>query len=183
MIIFITYSVSSCGPSTQDALNYFDKIIALQETVVQAEENLQDAVFSLIEEDSLDLKPEKIENETELLLKLDAAYASLLKSIEESLEKLHNTEAFNNSTMLRDEAIKMVTVFFEVASSEYAEIIILLKKPDSEFKASDNKRFNELWVRTINIKLNKAVDDFTVAQLEYAKSWNFDIDDSLTMNE
>jgi hypothetical protein len=177
MVLLITYSVSSCGPSTNDALDYFDKIIAFQEAVIEKEEALQDAVFELIEEDSVTTQTVSPENEQQLLEHLELAHSALINIIDSSLQSLRQMESFSNSYLLRDAAQNLLVTYKEVALNEYITIIKLLRKPANEFSESDNTYFNELWVRTINLKLNKAIDDFTQAQFEYAKLWNFDLDD------
>jgi hypothetical protein len=184
MIILITYSVSSCGPSTNDALNYFDKIISFQEAVILKEEALQNAVSELIEDDSVYTHSELSDDETVLLDKVDSAHKELLDVIDSSLQALKDVESFNNSTLLRDAARTMLATYREVGLNEYVNIIKLLRKPEHTFTESDNKYFNELWVKTINLKLNKAIDDFTQSQLDYAKSWNFDMEENgLQVNE
>ncbi len=181
MIILTTYSLSSCGPSTQDALDYFDKIISYQEVVIEKEEILQEAIFELVEEDTGEQKFIEIDekHEKKLLQGIEDAHKDLVSAIDSSLESLRQLKAFNENSALKDAAMKMLVVYKEVASEEYLIIIDLIKKPADAFTESDNKYFNELWVNTINIKLNKAIDDFSRVQHDFAGLWNFDLEDEM----
>lgn len=184
LIILATYSLGSCGPSTRDALEYYDTVIGYQEAVIEREELLQDAIMSLIEEDKEGIGISNTllsEEETgQLLSDLEKAYDAFSEAIDSSLSGLRQMEPFNNSSILRDAAIQLMGVYRETATNEYASIIRLLKKPSHTFSQSDNEYFNELWVKTINLKLNKAIEEFTLVQFEFAGNWQFDLEEGET---
>lgn len=173
-IILLSFSVSSCMNTPEDAIKYFENIFKYQETVIEKEGELQNVILKFVSEPAED----SIADKTDTIIsfdELDSAYNSFLNQINISLKEVKKIEAFADKTILRDAAINLLNAYKSVAENEYAEILKILEIPDEEITEDDNARFNELFSKQINLKLDKELDEFFEVQQAFADEYDFEL--------
>jgi len=175
-IILVTFSVSSCMNTPEDAVKYFENIFKYQEYVIEKEGELQNVILKFVSEPAEDSITEKTDTTSNISFdELDTAYNSFLNQINLSLKEVKKIQAFSEKTILRDAAINLLNAYKSVAENEYAEILSILKTPDEEIIEDDNARFNELFSTQINLKLDKELDEFFEVQQAFAEEYDFEL--------
>ncbi|MCF6366217.1 MAG: hypothetical protein L3J35_08450 [Bacteroidales bacterium] len=149
---------SQCGPTTEDAINYNDEIIAEQLDVIDKINDLDDAVTTY---DSQQIKTA-----------LDAAKTQ----VEKSIKKLNEIGSFDGDSKFVDECTALFKIFESQINDEYKEQYEIYAERDAgNYTDEDQARSEELF-KLIDDKYFPAHDKFTQAQDEFAAKWGFNLE-------
>jgi len=149
---------SQCGPTTEDAINYNDKIIAEQLDVIDAINKLDDAVMTY---DS-----KTIENA------LNVAKVQ----VEKSIKKLDEIGSFDDDSKFKDECMALFKMFESQINGEYQEQYEIYAERDAGNYTEDNQARSEELFNQIDDKYFPAHEKFSNAQDEFAEKWGFDLE-------
>lgn len=147
-------ALSSCGPSTNDAVKYNDSIIDWVDHVKEPQERLIDQL------DGHNIDSLKI---TQL------AFA---KASEESGKALEGLTAFDNKTDYLDAAKKFIGAIKGLSDNEVKSLADVLMKDSLSISEEDVKIAEQSGV-SFDSKYEKAFNEFAEAQKQFAFKWNF----------
>ena len=161
--IFLTLGVSiaflmtmtSCGPTTEDAIAHNDKIVADQKDMLELEDDL---IYAITEDGDLDV--------------IEEAYDDYVKYLEETLKKYEEMDAFDENDTFRKSMIDLLTTFLDVAKGEYRDLIDIWSKDAEDLTEQDFDDWDQL-IEDIDDKEIKANDNFLDAQKDFAAEYNF----------
>ena len=157
MIALFVGILSSCGPTSDQAVDYNDKII-----------NEQIAIF-----EKMELLIDAYENYQPDLM--DAAYEVTLTQITKSSANVEALADFDGSTTFRDAGVTLFKLYKSVLENEHKQIIELLKLPDSQYGDAEVKLTGDL-SEAADEKINSGIEDLDVIQKEFATKYNFEIE-------
>ncbi len=146
---------TGCGPTTEDAIEYNDKIIAEEFAVIGTIDDLQAALGTF--------DPAKIEPA------LNAAKAQVDKSIE-AVKKIGG---FDGNNEFLDATLNLFNVFKDQLKNEYQEQFEIYKIPIEQYTTKEENRYNEL-NDIIDSKYFPAFEKFSKAQDAFAVKWKFE---------
>ncbi|MFC2111386.1 hypothetical protein ACFLQ5_02930 [Bacteroidota bacterium] len=174
-IILSTYSLSSCGPSSEDALEYYEVLVSYQKEVINIEEKLQNEILKFIEtsNDTTEM------DSTEQLSydKLDNVFNALINQINISISDVSLISDFVEDSTLKSASLGFLEAYKSVVENEYSECIRLIKIPEDEFLEEDNIKFNDIFSGKINSKLDVAIENFVKVQQDFADKYGFELID------
>jgi hypothetical protein len=148
---------TQCGPTTEDAIAYNDKIIAEEFAVIGTIDELSNALGTY--------DPAKIE------LALNAAKAQVDKSIE-AVKKIGD---FDGNSEFLDATLNLFNVFKSQLNNEYKEQFEIYKLPIEQYTTKEENRYNEL-NKIIDTQYFPAFDKFSKTQDEFATKWKFELE-------
>lgn len=147
-------ALSSCGPTTNDAVKYNDSIIDWVDHVKEPQEKLIDQL------DGHNIDSLKI---TQL------AFAN---ASEESSKALEGIKAFDDKTEYLDAAKKFIMEIKSLSDNEVKSLANVLMKDSLSISEEDVKIAEKSGV-SFDSKYEKAFNDFAEAQKQFAVKWNF----------
>lgn len=155
LVMFLSFQ-SCSNKSSLTPVQYNDSIVGIQGKIIKAILDLS-ATF-----------------ETRNPAEMDAKYNTLKKVIDEAIGNVTKMEEFDGSTELRDAAKELFEFYKSVVGKEYAEMITILKKKDTDVTEADVKRIDEISADIS--KREKVLDEkFAAAQEKFAKDHNIQI--------
>lgn len=107
----------ACNPGNEKAVAYNDKIVELQDGVVQS--------LLALDESFVEFVPEQ----------MDAAHAEFVSSLANASDELNKMGPYKDDSTLFLAAGRMFSSYQDLAQNNYAQFIELLKVPDSLFTA------------------------------------------------
>jgi hypothetical protein len=149
--------LTSCGPNSNDAINYNDQIIDIIDKIKQPQENL---IYQL---DGHNIDSLKI---------TQTAFENIAT---ESAKKLSEIKAFDNATEYIDAAKKFVSVIQNLSTNEVKTLSNLLAKDSLSVTDEDIKLAEENGVNFDN-KYEKAFNEFAESQKQFSTKWHFKLD-------
>ena len=149
--------LTSCGPTTEQARQYNDKLIAQEVKVIEAIDAVDNA-FSTY-------KPELIEPVIE----------KAKKQIEESVKKINEIGDFDGDSEFKNETLNLFNLFKKHLNNEYAEQLELTKLSDEEYTEKEEARWYEL-SKKMNDEYTKVFNKFSEAQENFAEKWGFPLE-------
>lgn len=156
--VFALFLVS-CGPSTQDAIDFNNAIIDHQKRLLDTESQLINAISN---------------HQT---AQVDQIYKDYLTQIDNSIAAINDLKSFSKFDTFKTSALSLFTAYKEVITNEYAEVIKLYRIPTDVYTDNDDKKLNEL-TRSIDSKLEDALKNFVETQKSFATEFNFTLTDS-----
>lgn len=157
-ILFISTIIAvifaGCGPSTEDAIDYNNAIIAEQKAVVEKENDLINTIAN---------------NQQD---KIKAVHQELLNQIDKSKKTVEELKGHSKFDTFESATVKLFEIYKEVVNTEYGEVIKIAMLPDEEYTQEADDRIIEL-TGLIESKLEKALNDFGEAQEKFAEELNF----------
>lgn len=175
--IILTLSLIACNRSSKEAVNYYYLIVEHQNEILEKENNLRQIIFQFVEEVN-ESSQEKTSDEKVNIpySQLDSVYIALTNQIKESIIILRRFPFLEKKTYLKNAAMDFLATYKSVTDNEYSEVIFIVKIPAENYTDGNHKRFNDLFVKTINLKLNKAHEDLIAAQNAFAAEYNFEVE-------
>jgi uncharacterized protein YueI len=147
-------ALSSCGPTTNDAVKYNDSIIDWVDHVKEPQEKLIDQL------DGHNIDSLKI---TQL------AFAN---ASEESSKALEGLKAFDDKTEYLDAAKKFIMEIKSLSDNEVKSLANVLMKDSLSISEEDVKIAEKSGV-SFDSTYEKAFNEFAEAQKQFAVKWNF----------
>ena len=145
---------AACGPTTEDAINFNDAVIAEQKTVLDKENHLINTIANN-QQDQIKLVQQE-----------------LLDQIDKSIKTVEELKGHSKFDEFKDATIKLFVIYKEVVANDYSEIIKIAMLPDEEYTQEADDKMNEISGQ-IDSKLEKALTDFGKAQEKFAQELNF----------
>jgi len=150
--IIVLLMFTQCSPTTEEALEYNDKLIAEESEVINLMTALEEAI---------------VKND---LVQIELTINAAKKQLRLSTTVLEKMGGFDNNTNFYDATIDLYKLFDAQLNNEYAEQFELCKLGDQR----DAYRLNELQTQ-IDKRYNIIFNNFLDAQLDFSKEWNFEM--------
>ena len=148
--------LSQCGPTTQDALDYNDELIAEELLVIDKLDGLTNALSTY--------EPENI----------GPAINAAKDQVDNSIKVLEVLGGFDGNTEFVDACMELFKVFKSQLNDEYAEQFEIYKLPLDQYGKVEEDRYNELNT-IIDAEYYPAFEKFSKAQEDFAEKWDFDL--------
>ena len=152
-LLILTTSLFSCGPSKQDAANYYESIIAKEDSVVS-----EIHAFT----DLFDNAP---------LIKIDSTHKSIIVHLDNTLKDIEAIKLLKKDDNLKPASIKLLNNLKKLLQVDFANTIKLMNKSKGEIDAVDDEAVNESLDKTED-KLIEYLNDFEAVQAQYAKDYD-----------
>lgn len=153
-LFLFAWSFTSCDRKANEAVEYNDEIVEMQDAVVQSVMELENT-FSEYEP-----------------ARMDSAYRQLLTAIQQGKARLETIGVFEGDSTLYMAARILFDRYEHIATDEYAELISYLKIPDSLYTLDDQQRSFLLLEKVVEER-STAHDTFINAQRDFGDAHGF----------
>lgn len=157
LLAVIMLSVISCGPTSDQAIAYNDKIIDQQVAIINAMDGLNSSFSDWTNKAGM-----------------DKAWNDAIKQVETSTNEISALEAFDKNSEFKDAALKLFAVYKSVLENEYKEKVALYKLSDALFTKEIEDKCAVLTDQALN-KMNNALDELKPVQAKFAEKYKFEI--------
>lgn len=149
-------TLTSCGPSQDDAIKYNDQIVAIQKALLPA----QDAFINQIDGHNKD--------------SLKLTQSQFLEKSKTALDQCQKMPEFNGKREYLDASLDYFKVTLSLAENEAKQIATIMTKDSSQVTDKDVTDVTAFATKfdTEYAKILKKVQE---AQLAFSKEWKFDI--------
>jgi hypothetical protein len=148
--------ITSCGPTVQDAIDYNDKIIAIETSVIEK--------INKLESEFTSYDP----------IKIEPAWNDAKAQLETSITELEKVEAFDGKTEFKDQTMELFKTFQKQVGTEYLEMLNIYKLPADKYTEIEENRYNEL-LKKIDNEYQAAFNKFTDVQNKFAAKYGFEL--------
>lgn len=155
-VVFLM-TMTSCGPTTEDAIAKNDEIVADQKAMLELEDDL---ISAITEDGDIDV--------------IEDAYDEYVDFLEKTLKEYEDMEAFDDNDTFRKAMIALLTEFTDVAKNEYRDLIDIWSKDAEDLTEQDFDDWDNL-IEDIDDKEGDANDAFLDAQKDFAAEYNFEL--------
>lgn len=155
--IVFAATMIACGPTTEDAINHNDNLVADQKELLDLESDFVNAI---------------VDGQEEAVIK--KTYKKYTDFLNETEKKYAEMDEFDEKDTFRKAMINLIKVYKEVAENEYDEMVEIYMKNTDDLTDADFEKWEEL-TNMVDNKESKANDDFLDAQKEFSKEYNFDL--------
>ncbi|MGZ3865652.1 MAG: LIC11966 family surface protein [Bacteroidia bacterium] len=146
--------LTSCGPTTDDAIKLNDSLVNAQKGCIQGEKDFYKSCDGY--------NPDEIK----------ASYESFAKMVDSSSKMLSEIKEEKEFATFKENAVKLVNAYKELIPKEYKEYADIYSLPSEKYTAQDSARCVEV-ANKINTTLNPLVNGFIAEQENFAKEWKF----------
>lgn len=153
----IMFSMISCGPTSEQAIAYNDKIIDQQVAIIN-------------KVDALNTSFKTWENKAGM----DKAWTEAVKQVETSTTEVTAMDAFDKNSDFKEAALKLFGIYKEVLNNEYKEMLALYKLPNDLFTKEQEERWGKLSEQAFE-KMDKALNELKPVQAQFAEKYKFEI--------
>jgi hypothetical protein len=154
MLIFMV----SCRPSVKEAIAYNESIVAYHVNIDKKLAFLADTYDNYVSKE------------------MDTAYVIALSAVREGIDSVSNMEAFHGDESYKKAALDLFATYKSVIETEHAQIIKLLKLPAEQYQQKEINEFDRL-KESADKKIREKIDEVAKIQAEFAKNFNFQIDE------
>ena len=158
MLAFTLLFATSCGPTTDEAIAYNDKIIDEQVAIIDKINTLEKSM-------------ETWENHSGM----DQAYVATVKQLEESTAVVSAMEDFDGSSEFKDGALKLFGIYKAVLEKEYKEMIALYKLPDDQFSSEVEDKWAGIHDQAFK-KMDDGLNELRTIQEKFSEKYKFEIE-------
>lgn len=155
--VVAVFTMTACGPTTEDAIAHNDVIVGDQKEMLELEDDL---IVAISDDGSLSA----IEN----------AYEDYVEFLEETIKKYEDMDAFDEPDTFRKAMMDLLNAFEDVAKGEYRDLIDIFSKDAEDITEQDFEDWDTL-IEDIDDKEGKANDDFLDAQKKFAGEYEFEL--------
>ena len=156
LLTVLLFTQSQCGPTTEDAMNYNDELIAEELLVIDKINELTDALSTY--------EPSNIE----------PALNSAKVQVDKSIKVLEEMGGFDGDTEFVDACMELFKLFKSQLNNEYTEQLEIYKLPIDQYTDVEENRFNELNT-IIDDKYYPSFEKFSKTQEDFAEKWSFEL--------
>lgn len=153
-LFLLMLGLAACKQNGDDAVLYNDKVVELQDAVIQNLINL--------EESFVDYVPAQ----------MDSAHATFNASVLDASAKIKEMGPYQKDSTLYLAAVNMFDVFSTLAANDYVQFIDLMKVPDSLYTPELQAQSFDL-KDAIDKRRTEAQEALITAQEEFAKEHKF----------
>ena len=151
---------SACQPSVKEAIAYNEEIVSHHEDVDKKIAFLIDTYDNY------------------LPVEMDSAYQVALKAALEGIDFASNLKPFHKDDSYRKAVLELFKLYKSVIEVEHARIIELLKLPPEQYQQKQIDEFDQL-KDSADKKVIKKIDEVYAVQVEFAKKFNFTLEDDV----
>ena len=144
----------SCGPTTNDAVKFNDKVVEAQKGCIAGEKSFFKACDGY--------KADEIK----------ASYESFSKAVDSSVKILTEIKDVEEFASFKTNAANLVNAYKKLMPVEYNEYAKIYAMPNDLYTSKDSARCVEVAAK-INATLNPLVQSFIAEQEQFAKKWKF----------
>lgn len=162
--IFFFATAGTFAQSTLTPVEYNNKIISIQTTVINAIITLS-GTFEQRNHDEMDSK-----------------YSALKKITEKAVEDISKLSSYEGNSDLKTAAKNLFVFYKETVATDYAEMIKILKKKDTDITEKDIQRIDEISA-AISAREKVLDERFAEEQKNFAKKYNFTIEENELQKE
>jgi hypothetical protein len=148
----------SCSPSTDEAVNYNDKLVNEQILVATSIDSLNELISN---KDTTQIK---------------SYYQKLSNTIITSTNKIDRYDNFDNNSDYKNSIKKLFQAYQKICDNEYKDLINICYLPDTLF-TQDTLNFFNITLNKINEKIAVQTKEFNTFQENFAKKYNFTLID------
>ncbi len=148
---------TSCGPTTDDAINYNDAIIDEQANIIQTVDYMYES-FKNFESAEMDI-----------------AYEAAQNQIDSGTMIVSKMEPFDGSTAFRDSAIALFKLYKSVFDNEIKDMVAIYKLPDDQYTKDEEDKWNQLSEQAVK-KMDEGLVRLKAVQSEFAGKHKFEIE-------
>ncbi|MEI6764274.1 MAG: hypothetical protein WCM76_01460 [Bacteroidota bacterium] len=149
--------VMSCGPTSDQAIAYNDKIIDQQVAIINKMDGLNTSFKDWSNKEGM-----------------DKAYAEAIKQVEVSITEVTAMDAFDKNTEFKEGALSLFKVYKSVLDNEYKEMVALYKLPDNLFTKEQEDKWTSLSEQALN-KMDNGLNELKPIQSKFAEKYKFEI--------
>jgi len=158
--MFLLLSVAALDAQTvDDAIDWNDELVSVQSVLLSYE----DALISVIGADM----PNGF---------VDLAYDSYLNYINYAIKYYESVSSFDSQDIFRKAVLQLLYDFKKIATTDYAELIVLYKKPAGSLTDTDFERWENL-ITHLDDAENASNSKFLEAQEKFADQYGFTLED------
>jgi hypothetical protein len=151
--LFTAAALTSCGPTSEDAINYNDSLINEINKVIQADNKFVEAEDKGGDE-------------------MKSAHQSLIQQVNTALENIKKVGPFDKKSDFLDASVKYLTTYKGVVENEYKQMVDISSKPDDQKTEDDDAAYNKAQDASRD-KMKTAEDEFTKVQQDFSKQYKF----------
>jgi len=156
---FLILLISACGSNSEKAIQYNDKLIALQDSVVPKEEAFMN---------SLDSNAGWIQK----------THEQLLQQVNQSLKATERLGPFNGQNEYLTTATVFLTTYKNVVENEYRNMVRIASKNLEDISMEDDSLYTKC-LKDASGKIMKATEALVDAQKEFAQENKFQLEDRM----
>jgi len=160
----LMFMLTSCGPTTDEAIKYNDSIIDVQAQIVEKINTLYECF------DDWD-HPEK----------MDEAYKQALAQVDSGTEIVSKMPDFGGKSEFREASLKLFSVYKSVIQTELKTMVEILKKPSAEITPEIEAQFDAMNDQALK-KMENGLKEFQEVQLNFSVKYNFVLNKSTDTN-
>jgi hypothetical protein len=149
--------ISACGPNSDKAIQYNDKLIAIQDSVVPKEEAFMN---------SLDSNAGWIQQ----------THEQLLKQVNLSINATERLGAFEGKKEYASTATTFLTTYKNVVENEYRNMMRIASKDLEDISIADDSLYS-LSLKNASAKIMQATEALVNAQKTFAQEYKFQLED------
>ena len=155
--VVAVFTMTACGPTTEDAIAHNDVIVGDQKEMLELEDDLITAIS-----DDGDLGA------------IEDAYDDYVDFFEKTIKKYDDMDAFDEPDTFRKAMMDLLKTFEDVAKGEYRDLIDIFSKDAEDLTEQDFEDWDTL-IEDIDDKEGEANDDFLDAQKKFAGEYEFEL--------
>ena len=153
-LLTITVLFNSCGPSKNEAINWNDSIIAIEDEVNNSVEKFTNA---------LDVEGADLNKELDNAIKTAEAAAIKMKAIPD----------FENGSAFKAAGIESINLYLAVLKTDFKSMINLSTNPDATEADFDKVKDH---LSAASSKIDDVDNKFIAAQKDFAAKWGFELE-------
>jgi hypothetical protein len=150
----LTFMLTSCGPTQDDALKYNDSIVDITDKLTET----QDMFYAQFDGHNID--------------SLKITHELFVQQAEISSENLTKVKIFEEKNEFGKAASDFIATVNSIANKEGKQIVELLIKLDEDNESEDYENLNNV-AETMDEKYEKALNYLKKEQIAFSKKWNY----------
>ncbi len=154
LVLALSFLLTKCGPTTDDAINYNDRLIDIELNVIDKIDAVDNAFATY--------DPKLIE----------PAMNEAISEIEKAVKQVEEIGDFDGDSEFKDALSDLLNLFKSQLNNEYKEQLEIYKLPDDKYTETEENRYNEL-LNKMDEECTEAFRKFTDAQQKFADKWGF----------
>lgn len=158
----ITFALTACAPTKEEALKYNDDLIAIEKLLSAKENSFIEAI-----------------SEGKDATVINAAYEDLVKQSNEAIASAEKVTPFDNSTTYLDAAKEYFAMIKGITNNEYKQLANIAVKKQEEITAEDEAKIKEL-IDIIQDKSDAILNKIQSEQLIFATKYKFKVESDST---
>ncbi len=150
-------ATTSCGPTTDDAIKYNDKIINEQVKIITKINELYKAFDDYTN-----------------FAKIDKCYADAQAQLQTGTDAVTQLDKFDGNADFRDGALKLFGLYKSILQNELKQMIAINRLPNDQFTPEIKDKMQKLGEQSMK-KMDDGLAELQQTQSAFAKKYKFEI--------